>query len=792
MNHNTTDQNDITECYRRAEAFSRDIFSDFQEMGTENKIAFNTTVVPNWINDTDCFCYRHEWKNGKEFRLVDPAAASNEPAFDHGTLGSALSKASGKALNGEDLPIINVNISLSPLQVRFEAFGKHWMFDSETKQCSEEVKLQADNSVLSPDGCSAVFLRQCNLWIRDIASGEEKPLTHDGERYYCYATTAAAYGRQESISLEAIWSPDSKRLFSLIKDSRLVKIGPPLVRHVPPKELGVRPDIMDPHRRVALPGDEHVEEYRLLSIDITSGEIQGADYQACPVIFQHYLGFFTGGRGWWAMDSRHAYFTDCERGGRVARLLKFDTYTGETRVLIEEKSETRFKFVPIAHLGVVMKPLPEGKEVVWYSERSGWPHLYLYDLETGKLKNTITQGPWLVRNVLHYDADRRELIIKTAGRIPDRNPYYRDICRVNVDTSELTSLTSSDHEYFTCDPIVRGSVGSLGVSPSGNYIVTTRSRVNTVPVSLLLDKDGKEILELETADVSGLPSAWQWPEPVMLTAADGETDLYGVVFRPSDFSAEKSYPILDFSSFMTHAPIGSFTNSYSSTWSYYTAAAYAELGFIVVIIINRGTELRGSAFENDKDAPLGYCFHQDDCIAGIKQLAERYSYMDIDRVGLGGYPNPPTVLSGLLRYPEFYKVGVSDNAASDSRLLGDHVVEHFTAGGSWSEDLSEYHLEHYAHQLRGKLLLAHGMLDNTVPVASTFRIVEALQQANKDFDMLLLPNYGHGISSYVMRRTWDYLVRHLQGIEPPKEFKLTDQLDMADGTQHLYEEVAGA
>jgi len=441
-------------------------------------------------------------------------------------------------------------------------------------------------------------------------------------------------------------------------------------------------------------------------------------------------------------------------------------------------------------VGVVLTPLPGGKEVVWYSERSGWAHLYLYDLETGILKNAITQGDWLVRNILHIDIERRELIIQTAGRVAGRNPYYRDICRVNIDSGSLTPLLSTDHEYVVCDHQARLTTGHKGVSPSGQFIVTTVSRVDERPASLLLDREGHSVLELEEADVSNLPAGWQWPEPVKLTAADGETDIYGVVFRPTDFSAERSYPILDFSSMGEYMPMGSFGNDLGGGMYYLTPATYAELGFIVVAVLGRGTGLRSKAFQTDKDTPHFNGSHQDDCIAGIQQLAKIYPYMDVNRVGLGGYRSPASTLTGMLLYPDFYKVGISSNTFADLRICGEFFGENASGGQYEAERFQELHaLENYAKNLKGKLLLTHAMLDNAAPVAVTFRMVEALQKANKDFDMLLMPNGMHGTHLYITRRSWDYFVEHLLGVKPPKEFSLSECLDATDATQYTYKAV---
>lgn len=752
------------------------------------KIATNAMVIPHWIGDSDCFWYLREsflaTEIAKEFRLVNATTGVNEAAFDQQALASTLASVTGENVDSDNLPFVDIELCLSSEKISFDAFGRHWQYHSSNAIC-EEVAVHPHNWKVSPDGEKAIFSRGGNLWLHNISNGEEKALTHDGERFYAYASTPSAYGRQEGITLEALWSSDSKRIFTLVKDTRNVNVGPPLVRHVPPSG-DLRPDIIDPDRRLAYPGDEHVEGYYFLAIDVDSGERRDADYRLCPVFPPPYVGFFSGGRGWWSPDNRRAYFIDLERKGLNGRLVEFDTDTGKTRTLIDETSGSRFNFIPVTHLGVILKPLPGGKELIWFSERSGWAHIYLYDLETGGLKNAITQGDWLVRNILHYDAESRELLIQTAGRVSGRNPYYRDICRVNIDTGELIPVLSTDDEYSICDPISREIFGKQGVSASGQYIVATRSRVDKIPVNLLLNRQGEIVTELETADVSRLPNGWQWPEPVALKSADGNSDIYGVVFRPSNFSPDKSYPILDFSSNGDYIPASSLT----STMSYFTPAAYAELGFIVVMIRSRGTSLRSMEFQNDKDSPFLHTSHQDDCIAGIQQLAERHSYMDINRIGLGGYSSPPTVLNGMFRYPDFYKVGVSFGVFADSRIVWGAFGEMSNDESLSTEEFNQLNcFDDEVGNLKGKLLLIHGMLDNCTPVATTFRLVEKLQRANKDFDMLLLPNAGHSNYRYVTRRTWDYFVQHLQRLEPPKEFELPAILDRDDPGIYSYKDV---
>ena len=284
---------------------------------------------------------------------------------------------------------------------------------------------------------------------------------------------------------------------------------------------------------------------------------------------------------------------------------------------------------------------------------------------------------------------------------------------------------------------------------------------------MLLDRNGKELMILETADVSGLPENCTWPEPVMLKAEDGETDIFSVVFRPSNFDPEKSYPILD-CTVNYCGPVGSFTNS--TVYFYLKLWAYAELGFIVVVVFNRGTErLRDKAFNEYVDPVLPVDpihllgQYNNDCVAGIKQLAERYPYMDINRVGVVEFGHTPRAIAGMLLHPDFYKVGVSVNTNPDRRIMSAQGMDYR------GKDVPQ--LVDFAANLDGKLLLIANMLDPIFPVSSTFRLVDALHKANKRFDMLILPEAGHPLLGNAVFRCWDYLVEHLLGVEPPKDVK---------------------
>jgi dipeptidyl aminopeptidase/acylaminoacyl peptidase len=297
----------------------------------------------------------------------------------------------------------------------------------------------------------------------------------------------------------------------------------------------------------------------------------------------------------------------------------------------------------------------------------------------------------------------------------------------------------------------------------------------------LIDRQGREILTLETADISGLPQGWQWPEPVKVKAADGKTDIYGVVYRPPHFSKEQSYPIIDFSCghpYFTWVPQGSFINGPCFDAPYLYAAAYAALGFVVVALEGRGTPYRDKAFQDYSYGHITSASAFEDRIEGIQQLASRYPYMDTNRVGITADDGSPAPVQGLLEHPDFYKVGVSI-CHEDPRFGFATLYEQYQ-GLCTDNDGAEQpaRAEDLAQALKGKLLLIHGMLDSFTPVTGTLRLLDALQEANKDFDMLLLPDEGHDIPSYALRRSWDYLVTHLQGIEPPHEFPLSTGLDL--------------
>ena len=772
MKYDSPNDTTLEARYQRAKRLARhSIFPSY-----DNKVAFNSRLNPHWIAGSSYFWYVRESNLGLQFRLVNAESSTNEPAFDHIKLASALNQAVNEEIEPSNLPISQLEFSFAPSTVSFMAFHKRWLFDG--KKCTDmgSGKPSKRKEVLSPNGRNSVFLRDHNLWLRSYAEGvegdlEEHPLTFDGEEHYAYGTVPNMLGADQDPGvmgdLEVLWSPNSKRLFALQLDMRQVN-SLPVVHHVP-QDGSLRPKLEE--YKYPMQGDTHVPEYRLVSIDIDSGEVTPAEYP--KVCFSYCVPFFSDQRGWWATDNQTAYFVDLKRGAQQVQVVEFNTLTGRTRILFEESSSTWINLHPANfHLPALMMPLPATQELIWYSERSGWAHLYLYDLETGQLTRTITQGEWMVLDVLHFDVERRELWIQTGGRNAGQDPYYKDVCRVNVDTSELTTVVASDHDYY-----VKSRAWScefdralFGVSSDGNYLVTSRSRADETSVSFLCSREGGELMTLEEADISGLPSNWQWPEPVRMTAADGETDIYGLIFRPSDFSPQRSYPVID--SLFAYPSFALTCKGFDQSHHYMCAAALAELGFIVIQIDGRGTPFRSREFLDHADGWLASGSDLTDHIAGLKELAKRYPYMDLDRVGIfGGWTTSPGPINGLLQYPDFYKVGVT-YALPHSQLYLSVCSEYVEGPNHRQPDFVQP--ECLAENLQGKLLMMHGMLDILDVPAATFRMVEALKNANKDFDLILLPNQQHagGRDPYVMRRILDFFVRHLLGQEPPKNFDL--------------------
>jgi len=407
--------------------------------------------------------------------------------------------------------------------------------------------------------------------------------------------------------------------------------------------------------------------------------------------------------------------------------------------------------------------------VIWFSERDNWGHLYLHDLKTGREKNPITTGNGNVTQLLRVDEKNRQLYFTAVGREQGRDPYFRHLYRINMDGKGLQLLTPEDADH------------DVSLSPSGRFFVDTWSKPDLPPTSQVRDADGKLVMALEKADVSRLMAAgWKPPVPITVKARDGVTDLYGLMYKPTSLDPSRKYPIVN------HIYPGPQTGSVGGRTfnpSRGDAQALAELGFVVVEIDGMGTPWRSKKFHEAYYGNMGDNTLPDQ-VAGMKELATRFPWIDIDRAGIyghsgGGY----ATADAMFRYPDFFKVGISEAGNHDNRVYEDDWAEKWQgllekkSDGATNYDNQANQL--IAKNLKGKLLLAHGTMDANVPPNNTLLVVNELIRANKDFDLLMLPNRGHGFGNeaYMVRRRWDYFVKHLLGVEPPREYQMRSPAD---------------
>ena len=749
----------------------------FEMESAKKSMILNGHLFPHWIGDSEFFWYvrygHSESGVSTSFRLVNAATGDNDNAFDHDALALALSVVSGNSVNPAHLPFYSIELDIGFEYIDFMAYGKNWRYNTDSDLCYQQPDSEPEHWLVSPDGSMAAFVRDYNLYVRVLQSGEERALTTDGTQYHAYAIRPEREAQTKIYSgmgvlgsrPEALWSPDSSRLLTTRLDERQVGVLP-ITKYVP-EDGSVRPICR--FTKYSLPGDEHVAKHRLIALDVLTGKETSADY---PKILDSvvFLPLITGNRAWWGSDSKTAYFIDVSRGQRDVKVISFDTNTGQTQVLFEESAQSYIDLALEFERPAYLRYLPETHELIWFSERTGWAHLYLYDLRTGSLKHSLTQGAWLVREILHVDAERRELFALAAGRDTTRDPYYREVIRVDLDTGNIVDILSGDFDCTVWPSNDSGGSKYRGVASTGNYLVCTQGRIDQASESWLLSRDGERLSLLETADLSGMPIDWRWPEPVVLKAADGKTDIYGAVFRPSYFDPEQSYPILDWAG--TNPFYARVPKVFNSLAYYPTSAmALAELGFVVVMIDGRGSCYRSKAFHDHAYGMVHKGSDLEDHVSGIRQLAKRYSSMDINRVGIVDVQGSNAPAYGVLAYPDFYQVGAMASMW-DPRLL--------TQGEIYQGPDADFGLSamgNYVRNLKGKLFIVQGIMDPFFHVSGLMQFLDATTKENKDVDIMLVPNGGHSIQpigdiSYTLRRIWDYLVIHLLKETPPLCFKL--------------------
>jgi dipeptidyl-peptidase 4 len=733
------------EDYRRAEQFLP---------WNIRSLALNVRVEPNWLPEGERFWYRRELSDGSEFLVVDAERGERRPAFDHARLADALRAAADQPIAAERLPFQRFE-SAGMSRIAFDAYEGRWTCDLGAYVCAEEqpgARPRADELV-SPDGRWAAHVRDHDLYVRSLLTGQETRLTTDGEPYHDYGRRPEARQNPIRDRIEgvlrppaAVWSPDSRRLVTHRLDQRYVGEFA-LIQSVPGPAQVVHT------YRMPLPGDPYIPMASLIVFDIAVGTATTIDGPQIPAPF---WSPFDYQRIWWSEDSEEVYIIRKERGAKAAALQVAIARTGAIRTILEEHSTTFVELnIDWSRGRPNVRVLGDGAEVIWFSERDGWGHLYLYDGGSGQLKNQITHGDWVVRNLVHVDEANRLVYFTGAGREPGRDPYYRHLYRIGLDGSDLELLTPEDADH------------SVMFSPSGRYFVDSYSRIDTIPVSVLRSTtDGRVVKRLEAANLDLLfATGWTWPERFSVKARDGVTDLYGAIFRPTNHDPGRKYAVID--DFYPGPQTIRTPKSFDAA-ALGSPQALAELGFIVVTLDGMGTALRSKAFHdvsynNFEDATLP------DHIAGLRQLALRDSTMNLDRVGIfGGSAGGYGSVRAILEYPDFFKAAVSHAGNTTMRSVLANWAEKWQ-GYPVTRAYDRTDLANLARNLRGRLLIGIGDMDDTVPPSQTLQLVHALIEANKDFDLLVMPNRHHAVGAdpYFIRRRWDFFVQHLLDAEPP-------------------------
>lgn len=694
-------------------------------------------VIPHWVDQTSAFWYVRQTEKGKEYVKVDAASKKRTALFDQQKMAAALTEKAGRAINAYNLPLQNCRLNISLDTLRFQLDGKFWAYSIKNNRLLDEGAIpprgkerhwmEVDDEkegrpVTSPDGKWTAFIKNDNVYVREVATGKEKQLSQDGTLSNYYSSYIQ-------------WSPDSKSVVSC-------RIRPVEKRYVYYVESSPA-DQAQPklHKQeYAKPGDElrfkvpcifEVESGRRL---IPSTELFSHQYELSGPM--------------WNADSKAITFEYNERGHKVYRVLEMSAVDGSVRTLIEEKEE---KYVNYPR--IYRNYLSDGKRIIWSSERDNYNHLYLYDRATGKPLNQITKGEWYVRGVQHVDETNEVIYFSANGMKKGEDPYLIHYYKINFDGSNLVELTPEEGMH------------QCWYSSDYKYLVDVYSKVDQAPIAVLRDaKNGKIRMQLDKADISALlANGWKAPEVFSAKGRDGKTDMWGVIYRPSNFDPSKKYPVIEY---IYSGPGDQYVPKTFSSYNWWMTSL-AELGFIVVQVDGMTTSFRSKEFEevcykNLKDAGLP------DHIAWIKAAAQKYPYMDIDRVGIFGCSAGGQESTGaVLFHPEFYKAAYSACGCHDNRMdkiwwnelwMGYPVDESYSACSNVDN----------AHLLTRPLMLVVGELDDNVDPASTMQVANALIKANKDFELVIIPGAHHTMGEdFGEHKRYDFFVRHLMGITPP-------------------------
>ena len=619
---------------------------------------------------------------------------------------------------------------------------------------------------VSPDKKKSVYIKNHNLWVRDLTTKKSKQLTYNGYQDYGYGTNNAGWIKNDRPVLK--WSDDSKIITTFRQDAR--KVGE---MYLTTTNVG-HPNLQK--WKYTLPGDENIFEIERLFINVETGKVtpfkMKRDYQRSTT-----TDHIAGRSGIlldanFSSDGKKLAFISSSRDHKEAHLKIADVKTGNVKSIYKEVTDTYYES---GVSGENWRVFFKTNEFLWYSEKDDWGHLYLHDLTTGQLKNRITIGEWLVRDVLHVDEVTREIFF-TGGGKEEGNPYHVYLYKVNFDGTGLICLTPEKGTH------------SINASKDWKYFTTTYSTSKNPPVTLLKNRNGETLKVINKVDISELlKNNWQQPIEFSVKARDDKTEIYGLLYLPSFYNKNHNYPVLNY---IYPGPQSGSIGNYSFSIAKRDFQALAELGFIVIAVDAMGTPGRSKSFHDAYYGNMGDNGLPDN-IKAIKDLSKIYKGMDTNRVGIWGHSGGGFASTrAILEYPEFYSVAVSSSGNHDNRnyeadwgekwqgLL--EYIDNDVSDGENNYDLKKTNYDNQANQLlaknlKGKLLLAHGNLDDNVPPYSTLLVVDALIKENKDFDLIIFPNKRHGygdMNNYFTRRKWDYFVKNLKGIAPPKEFEI--------------------
>ena len=755
--------------YRRAEAMlHRNVRS----------LVFNLETPVRWFPDSRGFWYRSESASGRRFMLVDARSGRQREAFDHRGVAGALTGALGREIGPSELPFDTFEFACGGARLRFEAGGRRWecATDGSALEKLPDPAPGSGRASASPSGRYEVRIHAGNLELVDHVEGSSTALTDDAQPAHGYGSSPE--GRNSAVtdrlgerptSPRVVWSPDERHLLTHRLDER--RVGMMHLWQGAPRDGSLRPRIHS--YRQALPGDAEVPLAHLVVFEVETArriDLRWRPLESSfltPIELQHV---------WWASGSDAVFFLDWTRDRRSVRLVCAEPSTGECTVMVEDESHTPIDLNAVYHGAPNVWVGRDRRELIWYSSRSGWGHLYLLD-GRGEPIRQLTGGEWVVTDLVRVDEETRTAFFMGAGRAPCRDPYYHHLYSVSLDGGGPVLLTPEDAEHGEWPPWV-------DFSPDGRHFVDRFSRIDQPPRTVLRRSTGELVAPVAETDVSALlATGWRYPERFTAKASDGETDLWGMIVLPRDFDPARRYPVIESiypGPQATRTPRG-FTDVVGES-----TRCLADLGFVVFTVDGRGTPGRAGAFLDAGYGRSGAAGVLADHVAALTQLAGTRPYLDLDRVGIyghsaGGY----AAVRAMLEHPDVYRVGVASAGNHDQALANVTWGERWIGplpGPGWDTQANRT----LARNLRGKLLLVTGDLDDNVNPGSTMQLVDALIEANRDFDLLVLPNRNHDFAAtwgtwqddpYFTRRRWDYFVEHLMGEPPPQGYQVSKERD---------------